>query len=185
VSGTRDPGPRTFFVTAIGWLGIAFGLLTAAVGAVLAIGFRSALGGPQLDAELARLAADPDVPAFSGWLLTHTQTLFHATVAFGIAVLVASVAMLRRRNWGRLGVLATLWLGVVANVGAAVAILLLLRAFPDAAAKELVAAGVNFQRVMAGMMAMVVGGAMVAVSLHAWIIWRLAGVEARREFGVD
>jgi hypothetical protein len=185
VETSRSKPRRTFFVTAIGCLGIGFGLLTVAAGALLVIGFRSVFGGPELDADLAKLAADPSVPAFHGWLLTHLSWLFAATIAFGVAVLVVAIAMLRRRNWGRLGVLATLWLGLAANVSAAVVVLLLLRAFPDAAAKELVAAGVDFQRVMGGLMAMVVGGAMVVVALHAWIIRRLVGAEARQEFGVE
>jgi hypothetical protein len=180
----RD-GARSFFVTAIGVLGIGFGLLTAAAGALLLVGFRSTFGGPELDADLARLAADPRIPAFNGWLLTHLSVVFGAIVAFGFAVVVASIAMLRRRNWGRLGVLATLWLGVAANVLAAAVMLLGLWAFPDAAAQELVEAGVDFRRFMGAMVALVVGGAMFIVSLHAWIIWRLAGVDARREFGVE
>jgi hypothetical protein len=67
----------------------------------------------------------------------------------------------------------------------AIAALLLLGAFPVAAARELEAAGVDFERVMWGLKAMVVGGGMVIVSLHAWIIHRLVGAEARAEFDVD
>jgi hypothetical protein len=177
--------PRTFFVTAIGCLGIGFGLLTLLVAAAAAYGFNVLFGGPELDADLATMAANPHVPAFNGWLLTHLSVLFYAAVAFGLAVVVLSIALLRRRNWGRLGILATLWLGVATNVAGAVAVLLLLQAFPEDAAGELVAAGVDFQRVMYGAMAMVVGGGMVVVSLHAWIIRRLTGDEARGEFDVD
>lgn len=175
--------PRTFFVSAIGWLGILFGAMTVLAAAAVAYLFNAVVGGPGLDADLARMAADPRVPAFNGWLITHLSVLVFAAIAFGVAVVVLSIALLRRRNWGRLGILAALWLGVAANIAGAVAILLVLQAFPDAAAKELVAAGVNFQRVMGGLMAMVVGAAMMAVSLHAWIIYRLVDAEARREFG--
>ena len=176
---------RTFFVTAIGWLGIAFGLLTVAAVIAGAYVFNVNFGGPGLDAELADMAADPRVPAYHGWLLTHLSLLFYTAIAFGLAVVVLSIALLRRRNWGRLGIVATLWLGVAANIAAAAAMLLLLGAFPDAAAKELEAAGVDFERVMWGLKAMVVGAGMMVVSLHAWVIYRLVDGEARREFGLD
>ncbi len=184
-SDAATAAKRTFFVTAIGWLGILFGLLTVLAVVAGAHLFNVNFGGPGLDAELADMAADPRVPAYHGWLLTHLSLLFYAAVAFGLAVVALSIALLRRRNWGRLGILATLWLGVAANVAGAVAMLLLLDAFPDAAAKELAAAGVDFERVMWGLKAMVVGAGMMVVSVHAWIIYRLVDVEARREFGVD
>ena len=175
--------PRTFFVSAIGWLGILFGLLTVAATAAAAYGFNVVFGGPGLDAELADMAADPRVGSFNGWLLTHLSVFFVAAMAFGLAVFVLSIGLLRRRNWGRLGILATLWLGVAANLVATVAILLLMQAVPEAAAKEAVEAGIDYERIMWGLRAMVVGGVMMVVSLHAWVIYRLVGVEARQEFG--
>jgi hypothetical protein len=177
---------RTWFVTIIGWLGIGFGLMTLATGALMAWGFDKFLSGPDLDADITSVATDPRVPALAAWSLTHLSFFVYATVAFGLAVVGASIAMLLRRNWGRLGVLATLWLGIAANLAIATLTVVLVLAIPDEGASKFFSElGGDFQRVAWGLVATVVGGVTMVVALHAWIIQQLSGADARREFGID
>lgn len=181
---SESPGPpsRSLFVTVVAWLGIAFGLMTLATGAVMVYGFTVLFGGPQLEAELATMAADPHVPAYAGWVLGHLSVLIYATAALGLAVLAASVAMLRRRNWGRLGVLATLWLGIAVNLAGAALTVLAVQLLPADLLREATASGIDAQRITWGLMATVVGAVIIIVALQAWIIQQLMGAETRREF---
>src|SRR5690349_15230210 len=120
---------RTWSLTAIGILALGVGLMTVATGALMAWGFAN-VGGPDIERELAGMAATPGIPPLNAWLLTHLPLLFDVLAGFGVAVVVAAIGLLMRRNWGRLGVLAVLWLGVAVNVAGVVVMLLLLHAVP-------------------------------------------------------
>ena len=169
--------PRSGFVTAIGWLGIAAGTLTLLVGAAMAYVLDALLADPEIDAGVASLADDPLVPAALGWLLSHPSVFFLATMAFGAAVVVVSIALLRRRNWGRLGMLALLWLGVAVNLAGAALTVLAVQAIPTDVAKGVAELGVDFDRVAWGLIATVLGGVTIVVALHAWIIQRLTATD--------
>ena len=169
-----DPAPtRTWFVTVIGWLGIVAGVLTLLVGALMAFALDALMSDPDIDTGVADLASDPRVPGAIGWLLGHPSALHLATMAFGALVVVVAIALLRRRNWGRLGMLAVLWLGVVVNVVFAAVTVLAVQAIPGDVAKGVGELGVDFDRVAWGLMATVLGGATIVVALHAWVIQRL------------
>ena len=172
-----DPAPRSGFVTTIGWLGIVAGTLTLLAGALMAYVLDALLADPDIEADLARLAVDPHLPGPLGWLVAHPSALYLATLAFGAAVVVVAIALLRRRNWGRLGMLVVLWLGVIVNVAIAAATVLVVQAIPDGVAKGVGEFGVDFDRIAWGVMATVVGGVTIIVALHAWVIQRLKATD--------
>ena len=167
----REPAtPRSRFVTTIAWLGIVAGVLTLLAGALMAYAFDLLLAGPDLDADLAKLASDPHVPAVLGWVVLHPSAVFLATIAFGVAVVVVSVAMLRRHKWGRTGVLGVLWLGILVNVAGAALTVISVRAVPVGLAELFAEMGGDFERISWGVIATAIGGAMVVVALHVWVM---------------
>jgi hypothetical protein len=101
----------------------------------------------------------------------------------GAATIVAAIGVLRRRNWGRIGFLALAWLGVVVNVAGAALAMVAVQSIPADLAREIGEAGVDWQRLEFGLMALPASLAIISLSLHAWVIQRLSGREARREFG--
>jgi hypothetical protein len=171
------------FVSVVGWLGLFLGLVVVALAALQWFLFDKFLGGPELDAQLAMLAGDPHVPGILGWLLLHVAVPFLALAALGAATIVAAIGVLRRRNWGRIGFLALVWLGVVVNVAGAALAMVAVQSIPADLAREIGEAGVDWQRLEFGLMALPASLAIISLSLHAWVIQRLSGREARREFG--
>jgi len=101
-------------------------------------------------------------------------------LAGAVATLVFSIGLLKRKNWGRLGVIALLGVAVVQqfvlfwiqmSMGSTVG------SPGDAAMPELHAAMLLMQ---------VVGGVLtvVQVGVCLWLIWKLQTPEIRAEFGL-
>jgi hypothetical protein len=165
---------RSGFVTFIGWLGIVAGVLTLLAGMVMAKVLDVLLSDPEVDADVAKLADDPHVPAVMSWLLMHPSAIYLATMAFGLAVVVVSIALLRRRRWGRIGVLGVLWLGIVVNLAGAALTVFAVRSLPTGVAQAMAEMGGDFDRIAWGLIATVVGGVAIVVALHALIILRIS-----------
>lgn len=141
------------------------------------------------DAAVARVAAQPEVPAAVVWTLQHRNALALAMLALSLLFLAVAWGLLKRREWGRLGFIALLLLGAAANFAA----LLLVNPFFDglydmfpaeyldtAEGRQFVAQ-MRFNRSMTFASGLL--GAVGIAALHGWIAWKLCTAAVRAEFG--
>ena len=168
---------RSSFVNVIAWFGIATGACATPIAVIQALMLGTL--APQLQAalesqELAQL------PAPVRLVLANFELVFQVFLAGAVATLVFSIGLLKRKNWGRLGVIALLGVAVVQqfvlfwiqmSMGSTVG------SPGDAAMPELHAAMLLMQ---------VVGGVLtvVQVGVCLWLIWKLQTPEVRAEFGL-
>jgi hypothetical protein len=169
------PTPRSSFVTVTAWLGIGTSACAAPIALVqtLMVGTLSQEIRTALDSEaLAQL------PASMRYLLEHTKLVSQVFLLFSALTLVASVGLLRRRNWGRLAVMALLAVLIVQQLALFALQLSMGGALggPGETPRELGAALLLLQ---------VAGGVLTVlqVGVCAWMIWKLETPAIRAEFG--
>ena len=175
--------PRSGFVTAIGWLGVVFGAMGILV-SLLQLAMLS-----MMFPDIGTLANDPQLqqmPPLVRWIFEHFALFIGFNAMVCLVILVASIGLLKRRNWARLTVVGLLVAGVLANVAGLV---LQQVAMGQMAGIPGATAPPEFEAQLATMRAMMlgVGVAVVAVIalIHGAIAWKLLSAPVRREFGVD
>ena len=124
-----------------------------------------------------------EIPSIFQFLFDHFQLFFLAFLVVSATTLVASIGLLKRKNWARILFIAIMALGIVWNIAGVAMMIPMLSMFPGAAssAKQPGFAD-NFDimwKVMAGVNVLFVAG---FVWLFGWIIKRLASEKIRQEF---
>ena len=167
---------RSSFVNVIAWFGIATGACATPIAVIQALMLGTL--APQLQAalesqELAQL------PAPVRLVLANFELLVQVLLIGSLATLVFSIGLLKRKNWGRLG--------VIALVGVAIAQQFVLFWIQLSMGSTAEAPGgqalPELQSVM--LLMQVVGGVLtvVQVGVCAWLIWKLQTPQIRAEFG--
>jgi len=169
------PKPRSTFVTLVAWLGIG----TAACATPVAL-VQSLMAGT-LSAQV-EAALDTDalahLPFAMRYALEHVGLLSQAFLAASLVTLGVSIGLLKRKEWGRLGVIALLGVAILQQLG----LFWLQLTMGDAMG----AAGETPRELAAAMLLLqVVGGVLtvVQVGVCGWMIWKLMTPEIRAEFG--
>ena len=162
-------------------------LVLAALGLIWALAQMAAvLALP--DAPLARLAAQPEIPQGLRWTVQNRYALALASLLLAALGLAVSWGLLKRREWARLGFIALLVAGALANF----ARLALIGPFFDGLQGMFPAemlASPDGQRFTAQMQynrtvtfATSLLGALVFAALHGWIVWKLCTAQVREQF---
>jgi len=170
------PANRSAFVNIVAWFGIATGACATPIALIQT--FMMGTLAPRLQAalesqELAQLPA-PLLLVFANF-----ELLFQVFLVGSLATLVFSIGLLKRKNWGRLG--------VIALVGVAIAQQFVLFWIQLSMGSTVEAPGGEaLPELHAAMLLMqVVGGVLtvVQVGVCAWLIWKLQTPQVRAEFG--
>lgn len=170
------PANRSSFVNIVAWFGIATGACASPIALIPTLLMGTLV--PQLQAglespELAQL------PAPVRLVLANFELLVQVLLIGSLATLVFSIGLLKRKNWGRLG--------VIALVGVAIAQQFVLFWIQLSMGSTVAAPGgqalPELQSVM--LLMQVVGGVLtvVQVGVCAWLIWKLQTPQIRAEFG--
>lgn len=140
------------------------------------------------DTVVAQAAAQPEVPAAVVWTLQHRNALALAVLGLAVLFLVVAWGLLKRQEWGRLGFIALLLAGAVANFAG----LFLVNPFFDGLQGMFPAemldtpegqrftAQMQFNRNMTFASGLL--GAVGIAALHGWIVWKLCTDAVRAEF---
>jgi len=179
-ASTQGPGAapanRSSFVNIVAWFGIATGACASPIALIPTLLMGTLV--PQLQAglespELAQL------PAPVRLVFANFELLVQVLLIGSLATLVFSIGLLKRKNWGRLG--------VIALVGVAIAQQFVLFWIQLSMGSTVAAPGgqalPELQSVM--LLMQVVGGVLtvVQVGVCAWLIWKLQTPQIRAEFG--
>jgi hypothetical protein len=176
------PAPRSTFVSVVAWFGIAIGGLGVLIG-MLQLVMVSLVFSQGPWAELQQDSMH-DMPPWFGWIFGHFQLLVAANLLAMVVLLVASIGLLRRRNWARWLIVALLALAIVANLGGMALQFSMMQSMPafDAAGAPAEFAA-NFARMRAIIVGVSVVFAVAFAALYGWIIKRLLSPAVRSEFG--
>lgn len=169
--------PRSTFVTVIAWLFIVLSGGTTLIGILQNVmiwflfprnEFRNAMSSP---------AAVKEVPAAFRLIFGNMELLFLAVLLLSALTFVSSLALLRRREWARVVFIVLMLLGIVWNIAAPVAQLVL---FNDARFNP--PSDPNFRTMMIVMQVFTWVFALAVAALFAWIAKKLMSPEIRAEF---
>lgn len=174
-SAGAAPNPRSTFVTLTAWFGIA----TAGCATPMAL-VQSLMGGALSAQVQAVLDTEglAQLPFAIRYALEHVEVLSHVLLAASVMTLVVSIGLLKRMEWGRLGVMALLVVAILQQLG----LFWLQLTMGDAMG----AAGEAPRELGAAMLLLqVVGGflTVLQVGVCAWMIWKLQTPQIRAEFG--
>lgn len=176
--GEREMQQRSTFVEIIAWVFIVlsgFGVLIGVIQNFMVF----TLFPSEMWAEAATEAREQDFPV--AWMFEYFRFFFLALLAVMIAVFIASIGLLRRRNWARLVFIGMMAFGVVWNIGGLVwqwwFISEVIQGQPQP--QEFVQ---EFEMIRRAMLAFGVFMALALSGLFAWIAWKLTRPAIRAEF---
>jgi len=182
----NDPGPvpRSAFVTSIAWsfivlagLGIVWALLQNIVFSVM-------VGTVDIETVINDARSAGVMPDALAVVFRHMGALLLLTLLLSVLTLVASIALLKRRNWARLAFIVMMWLGVAGNLGGLWLQYQMLEGAPmQAMLKTITAdAGVPMDGLVQSVEIVSALVAIVFAVLFAWTAIRLNAQEIKNEF---
>jgi hypothetical protein len=181
-AATPPAEKRSQLITIFAWINIVLAILGALVIVLMMLLFRFAVPMDDLMAMLQRPEMQQQAPHALVYTLSHIQALLGAALAFSILTLIASHALLKRRNWARLFWIVTMSLVVVWCIAG-------IFFQPDVAQfmpPELNRAPPEVQAQMKAMIATVkIYGiilSLVQAGVFGWAVWRFCSADIRSEF---
>jgi hypothetical protein len=177
---------RSSFVTVVAWIFLIFSGFGTFIGAMQNIMVRS-MPFDQFDAMLKDSTAAAAFPAPAHFMFSHFRLLVLATFLGSVVVFVASLGLLRRRNWARLVFMGLLLLGIVYMI-AGLFFEQSMGSFVDAPFRtsgpgdSLLANAAQFRSMFAAMRVFMAVFTVAVAGLFAWILIRLSSADIRAEF---
>ncbi|HVK52219.1 MAG TPA: hypothetical protein VM469_10845 [Pseudoxanthomonas sp.] len=176
------PAAGSSFVTILAWVSMGLGVLGVVGGLLQAVIMASLNLGDELLAGLAQGNLHTLMPPQVLWLLEHLQLLNGVSVLFSLVTCVVSWALLRRYEWGRLGFIALLVLGVVFGMAMTAFMAGVLEWMLAQAAGDAAMADPMLDQSLLMSKASMYAGTLVVALLHGLIGWKLCTPEIRAEF---
>ena len=175
---------RSTFVTVLAWVGIVFAGLSTFMTALQNIMFRFLLPKLPMEQLMNENNSSVQVPATAQFMFRHFDLIFLAAFLFSLFALIASIGLLKRKNWARIIFIALLALGIIWNLISLVFQKAMIQDFPlPPDAPE------AFQSQMETMMTVMSIASVIFVliftALFGWMIWKLRSPQIVKEFSGD
>jgi hypothetical protein len=171
-----EPPARSTFVTVLAWIFIVLSGFTTPIAALQNI-MMFVLFRPEAQKAAVAGSAGAPMPPGVSFAFEHIHLFFLAFLVLSALTLVASIGLLKRRNWARLVFVGLMTVGIVYQVAGV--------AFQWAFLSDAPSAGQDSPefRMMWQLMGVVtVVFAVVLCGLCGWIMYRLVSQGIRREF---
>jgi hypothetical protein len=107
---------RSTFVTVVAWIFTVISGFMTMISILQNIMVQTMFDNPQMD-EALRAAPPPGTPPVVTFMASHFQLLFLVFLVFSAITLIASIGLLRRKNWARLLFIGLMALGIAWNLG--------------------------------------------------------------------
>jgi hypothetical protein len=181
----NSPVPRSAFVTNIAWSFIVLAGLAIVWALLQNVVFNVLVGARDIEAVISDARSAGVMPDMLALVFRHMRSLLLLTLALSVLTFVASIALLKRRNWARLVFIVMMWLGVAGNLGG---LWLGHEVLAGAPMQEMLktltaAAGIPMEGLVQDMQMASVLIAIVFAALFAWTAVRLSSQEIKNEFG--
>jgi uncharacterized membrane protein len=183
--------PKSTFVTVVAWIFIILSGFATFISLLQNVMFgfmpRDLLNSAAHDTAFAEM-----VPRSTRFMFAHFQSILLLFLVLCVITLLASIGLLRRRNWARLLFIGLLGLGIVYNIAGLVLQQSMMSSFAtgfplDSAVRAdsaLQPMSQQFGLMMAGMRVAMTIFAIGFAALFAWIIAKLVSRPIREEFGI-
>ena len=136
----------------------------------------------EMRAALREAQKTAPVPAFVGVMLEHLRLIFAVFFVLCLVTLVASIGLLKRKNWARVAFIWLMAIGALSNLAGAIVPFFMFSSVPAIPPDAPSEFREGFQ-LMAGIMTgFVAVTGIVFFALFAWVAKRLASNEIKREF---
>ena len=182
----NDPGPapRSAFVTSIAWSFIVLAGLGIVWAVLQNIVFNLLVGTLDIEAVINDARSAGVMPDMLALVFRYMRWLLLLTLMLSVLTLIASIALLRRRNWARLAFIVMMWLGVAGNL---VGMWLQYQVLSGAPMQEMLktltaAAGIPMDGLIQSVQIVSALVAIVFAALFAWTAIRLDSQEIKNEF---
>lgn len=170
---------RSAFVTVLAWIFIVLSGFGTMISLLQNIMVQIMFNAPEMEKSLQTLP--PGAPPFVAFMISHFQLFFFATFVLTAVTLVASIGLLKRRNWARLYFVAFMILGIVWNFGSLALQFTMLSSMQSSFPSVPNAPDMKpFMMVMAAMSVLLALG---FSALFGWIAKRLLAPAVAAEFG--
>ena len=167
-------------VTTLAWCFIALSAFGTFISGVETVLFNTVLNDARFNAAFTNANLTKAFPPYMGWFMSHMRLVAAVLLAGSAVTLVASIGLLKRRNWARLVFIVLLALGIVWYlVGTAVQI----ATFSPLAPPPEIARGMpDFKFLFIGGMIFSAIWSIGMSCLFGWLIKRLVSPDIVAEF---
>jgi hypothetical protein len=174
--------PRSTFVNVLAWIFIGLSSFSVLMSILQNVMMHVLFRGPEFERMMQAAGDEPRTPAFALFMFDYLYVFMALALLLAIATLVASIGLLRRRNWARLLFVGLMALGIVWNIGGFLVQLWMFPSMPDMGGDMPDEFEGNFQLMFVAIM--VFGGFMALgfSVLFGWIIKRLLSPPIVAEF---
>ena len=181
MSSMQSP-ERSDFVTVLAWVFIGLSGFAAlmSIAQYAMFGMMMSLG-PMRDA-MNDAQTRGDIPPAFVFMFGHFHQLIGAFALLSLVTLIASVGLLKRRNWARLLFIFLMALGIAWNFAGVFLQRLILSRMPMLPPDKPPDFRGQFESMMAAMQVVGVVFALGFGVLYGWIIYRLLSAQVRSEF---
>ena len=172
--------PRPVFVTVLAWIFIVISGFAVATSALQNALYWLVFPREAMRAATHGQAAHAAAPAVFEFVTGHFEWILLSFLVLALLMLVASIGLLRRKNWARLLFMALLAVGILWNVGG---LLIQQMFFPPNLPSQMPAdAREQFQNMQFAARAAGTVFALAMSVIFAWLIWRLRSPSLVNEF---
>ncbi|MGH8108055.1 MAG: hypothetical protein ACREO1_04955 [Arenimonas sp.] len=176
---------KSTFVTVLAWIFICLSGFATLISILQNIMIQFMFAGADMQAAMDASRQTEDLPFMARFMIENFRWFFLAVFVLSASTLTCSIGLLKRKNWGRIGLITILSLGIAWNIlGFAMQVAMLTSPtyMPPDPNNEFQS---QFQ--IMSYIILAFGGAMaVGLSvLHGWIIKRLVSPGIKLEFHAD
>lgn len=184
MSSMQSPYPdgRSEFVTVLAWVFIGLSGLATLIAVLQYLMFGMMMSFAPMQDAMNDAQARGDVPPAAAFMFGHFRQLIGAFFLLSLITLIASVGLLKRRNWARLLFICLMALQIAGSIAGLFLQRLLLAGMPVLPPNMPPDFSSQMERMMSGMQ---VVGAIFTLGfcvLYGWIIYRLMSAPVRAEF---
>lgn len=181
IPGRNQTTSRSSFVTILAWIFIVLGGFSSVISLLQNIMFNLFFPLSEMQGQAK---ASSELPWIVRLIFANIQLYFGGFFAVSVVTLIASVGLLRRRNWARLTFIGLIVLGIFWNVGSLLVQQLMFQSisFPSPRTDALHEFSRNVEAMATVLQIFSVVMAVALSALFGWIIWRLASKPIAAEF---
>jgi len=170
---------RSSFVTALAWVFIALAgfstFISIAQNIMIGLMFDSSHFN-----EISKAPGAEDMPAFFRFMSSHVRLFFFSFLVISSTLLISSIGLLKRKNWGRVIFMVIMWFGIAWIIFGVIMQFTMfpqmMHDFPDGNEAE------RFHMMFTVMQILMLVFSAAFCGLFGWIIKRLSSESIKHEF---
>ncbi len=178
-NSAKDTDERSTFVSVIAWVFIVLSGFGTLVSLMQNIMVSLLFSGPEIQSAISKSGATADMPAIAAFMFSHFRLFVFLIFILIVFTLIASIGVLKRKNWARIIFIGILGLSILSMAGS-IAVQYFFFSGPSGFGAENIPADMKtMMRIM--QIFFVVLYSAIAIVL-AWIIKKLLSPKIAREF---